>query len=405
MDKEELTINVDLTETHEVVGTQGKSLMVLFSGYADCENFKGKILSGGVDTQLVSKDFAHTLSARYTLEGKDCDGQNCKIFIENQGTVENDGTLVTTPKIYTDSKRLSYLEKSSLYGTITPNGKGIVIHIFSREQKNSDLLKNGNKTTVLKTQKILDFITEQSEKKPAGSRAIVALSGGSGSGKTTVAEELRKMLFEKNKKALVVHGDEYAIRIPLYNDAERISLFRNAGLKALLESGEYTSERAAKIQKWQNDFIDASVELCEENAWYKQYLSAGRAALEKYLGTEEELDFESLQKFIDDYKSGKPKSFIRILGRKEGVLHYEETDLEDIDVVILEWTHGGNPVLTGIDWKIFLEGTPEQTVTYRCSRNKDPNADSAFVAMVLDIEQAKIKEYAKNASLVVPRIE
>ena len=100
MDKEELTINVDLTETHEVVGTQGKSLMVLFSGYADCENFKGKILSGGVDTQLVSKDFAHTLSARYTLEGKDCDGQNCKIFIENQGTVENDGTLVTTPNIY-----------------------------------------------------------------------------------------------------------------------------------------------------------------------------------------------------------------------------------------------------------------------------------------------------------------
>jgi hypothetical protein len=128
--KEELTIKVEITATDEVRGNTGIVRMIRFTGTADCDNFKGRILPGGIDTQKEFEGKPFLLSARYMLDGIDKMGQTCRIFIENNGE-SNQNELVTTPKIITDSAALSYLETTGLTGTIEGWEKGVIIHIFS----------------------------------------------------------------------------------------------------------------------------------------------------------------------------------------------------------------------------------------------------------------------------------
>lgn len=132
--QEILTIQVCITKIMQVKGISAEAAMITFDGTCDCENFTGKILSGGVDTQKEFYPGARMLSARYMLEGVDKEGKACHIFIENNGTANEDGMVEkTTPKIITDSEYLSWLEAAELLGTITPWEKGVIIHIFVEE--------------------------------------------------------------------------------------------------------------------------------------------------------------------------------------------------------------------------------------------------------------------------------
>lgn len=130
--QEILTIQVTIKECLEVKGKGAEAAMLAFDGECDCDNFKGKILSYGVDTQKQWYPDVRTLSARYMLEGIDKDGEHCRIFIENNGFANENGIVEeTTPRIITDSKCLSWMETVQLTGTITPKDNGVVIHIFS----------------------------------------------------------------------------------------------------------------------------------------------------------------------------------------------------------------------------------------------------------------------------------
>ena len=127
---EVLTINVRITGVNEVKGHTGTARMILFDGTVDCDNFKGKILPGGVDTQKESEGKPTLLSARYILEGVDKDGNEAHIFIENNGEFKEDGDNTTVPRVFTDSPSLAFLETSDLYGTIEGIEGGVRIHIF-----------------------------------------------------------------------------------------------------------------------------------------------------------------------------------------------------------------------------------------------------------------------------------
>lgn len=130
--QEILTIKVCITNVIEIKGKTAEAVMIAFDGTCDCENFKGKILPGGVDTQKEFYPEKRTLSARYMLEGVDKEGKACHLFIENNGTANTDSMVEkTTPRIITDSSGLSWLETADLSGTITPWEKGVVIHIFN----------------------------------------------------------------------------------------------------------------------------------------------------------------------------------------------------------------------------------------------------------------------------------
>ena len=95
--------------------------MISFEGEASGPYFSGKVLPGGIDTQRGGQ-----LSARYMLEGTDCEGKPCKMFIENNGKF---GSPFTSPSIVTDSKALAALTSDSLVGQIDNSDGKLTIRI------------------------------------------------------------------------------------------------------------------------------------------------------------------------------------------------------------------------------------------------------------------------------------
>lgn len=133
--EEVLTVHVKIEKTIEMKSDNVDSvLMILFKGSADGKYFKGDVLPGGIDTQIIGKfGDRHTLSARYMLEGKDYTGENCKIFIENNGNLNEkskDISLRTYPKIITDSKALEFLNYDLLVGEAFGTESGVDIKIY-----------------------------------------------------------------------------------------------------------------------------------------------------------------------------------------------------------------------------------------------------------------------------------
>ena len=129
MGKLVLEIQVDIDDSVTVRGASGEATMIKFHGKCECENFKGTILPGGVDTQKQIGNEPRTLSARYVLEGYDSAGNFCHIFIENNGTMSG-GDFKTKPIILTDSYALKWLETADLYGTLGMRTGGVLISIY-----------------------------------------------------------------------------------------------------------------------------------------------------------------------------------------------------------------------------------------------------------------------------------
>ena len=130
--KEVLKIDVDLKETEVVRGSTKEAVMITFDGVCNCEEFQGKILPGGCDTQKNVKQGETSISARYMLEGVDKKGKKCRLFIENNGECEKGKYITyTKPSIITDSKALRWLEETELIGKIDAKENGVIIRIFA----------------------------------------------------------------------------------------------------------------------------------------------------------------------------------------------------------------------------------------------------------------------------------
>ena len=133
--EEVLTINIKIETAIDMKNDNGDAVvMILFTGNTKGKYFEGEVIPGGVDTQVIGKyGDRHTLSARYILEGKDYEGESCKIFIENNGNINNklEGILFRTyPKIITNSKALDFLNHDVLVGEGYPAEDGVKIVIY-----------------------------------------------------------------------------------------------------------------------------------------------------------------------------------------------------------------------------------------------------------------------------------
>ena len=109
-------------ENLHLEGENGVIDMIPFKGSVDCELFKGIVEPCGVDTQVRNTAMVRHMSARYMLTGKDKDGQDAHIYIENNGWFdEREGHVTmpfhTVPTFYTDSKALApYLHQNQFVG-------------------------------------------------------------------------------------------------------------------------------------------------------------------------------------------------------------------------------------------------------------------------------------------------
>ena len=255
---------------------------------------------------------------------------------------------------------------------------------------------------VIKAEKIFPALIGKMKDSDAG-RLVISVFGGSGVGKSEIASLLAYYLREAGVNAYVLSGDNYPFRIPLYNDAERFSIFRANGLKGLVESGLYSEEVQKKLNELWEKETDPDPKSVETYPWLSEYQKAGRRALAEYLGTKKEQDYDQINEILSQFKSGKEKIWLKRMGRSEEERWYDEVDFSDTDVLIIEWTHGGNKNISGIDIPLLLNSTPEETREHRRLRARDGKTDSAFTTMVLEIEQAELDDRASSAAIILSK--
>lgn len=234
-------------------------------------------------------------------------------------------------------------------------------------------------------------------------RAVVAVCGGSGVGKSEIASLLSYYLNIMNIGSYTLSGDNYPHRIPKYNDAERLRVFRQCALMGLISYGEYTEEIGKKLIELQKIDRDSNPELVKEYPWLYIYQSSGRNGLKNYLGTPNEINFSELTNIISQFKNGAETILLKRMGREETELWYEAVDFKSKSVMIIEWTHGNNDNLQGVDIPILLNSTPEETLQHRKARNRDGAIDSPFTSLVLGIEQDLLVSQALKAKLIVSK--
>ena len=231
-------------------------------------------------------------------------------------------------------------------------------------------------------------------------RAVVAVSGGSGVGKSEVGSLVSHLLRAVGVGAYTLSGDNYPRRIPAQNDAERLRVFRDAGTRGLVTDGLVTPERTATLRALQAADADADPAQVPEHPWLAAYQRAGRGGLAGYLGTPAEIDFDHLSAILAEFKNGAARVHLRRLGRGVTDLWYEAVDVEDVDVLVVEWTHGLSRHLRGVDVGILLGSTPAETLAHRRARGRDGGTDSPFTTLVLGLEQELLEVQAADARII-----
>ena len=226
------------------------------------------------------------------------------------------------------------------------------------------------------------------------------MSGGSGVGKSTTARLIHEYLEAQGIGCALIGGDEYPFRIPVLNDAERLRILRQAGIQGMLREGVYSDKAWRELHVLQTKMVDADPKYDATYPWHKAYLSYGRKALSEYLGSQAEQDYPAMQELINAFREGKNEILLRKLGDEEADFHYEAGDFSDKRVLLIEWTHAGNPNLKGVDISVFLYSTPEETLERRKKRARNANTDTPLIALVLELEQIMLNENAKNADII-----
>ena len=200
--------------------------------------------------------------------------------------------------------------------------------------------------------KLIVDIKENIENKD---KIVISLYGGSGSGKSSFAILLAQMFDERKIGCYVISGDNYPRRIPVENDMMRQKIYNESGVDGLSD----------------------------------------------YLCGPDEIDYDTINDILHRFKCGESTLSLKRMGTKKEDIWFEDVDFSDINVIILEWTHGNNENLKNIDYPIYLHSTPELTYQRRVKRNRNANAGSDFISLVLKLEQNKLLGQISGAKMIV----
>lgn len=121
-----MEIDIRIKGSQFVAGHTKDICMIEFDGTATGPYFNGEVIGTGVDTQKIEKTKEMALSARYMLDGKDSAGNECRMFIENNGSDFDN----CKPTVYTNSPVLSDWETSDLTAKVIPKEGGVTIQVY-----------------------------------------------------------------------------------------------------------------------------------------------------------------------------------------------------------------------------------------------------------------------------------
>ena len=123
MEKKKLILDVAIEANGpalEMIGETNSVFMIPFKGSVKSEIFNGIVEPCGVDTQTLNAVGVRHMSARYMLTGKDAQGNDAHIYVENNGYFDEEHKSMpfkTIPTFYTDSPCLrEYLQSNRFIG-------------------------------------------------------------------------------------------------------------------------------------------------------------------------------------------------------------------------------------------------------------------------------------------------
>lgn len=199
---------------------------------------------------------------------------------------------------------------------------------------------------------LIDFLTKSHKE-----RMIISLSGGSGVGKTGTAAVLAYYLNTLGIVTYIMSGDNYPYRIPKANDAHR----------------------------------------------HEIYDDKGKQGLKQYLGSNLEVNYDEINIIFSSFIKGDKNLTLKRMGRELNEIWYETVDVSQTQILLLEWTHGNNILLNGVDLRIYLDSNPADTLQNRKNRNRDTMIESPFTTMVLELEQELLHSQMEIADMIVSR--
>ena len=174
-------------------------------------------------------------------------------------------------------------------------------------------------------------------------RAVIAVAGESGSGKSTTAMGLASMLGAAGIPTTVVHQDDYFIRPPRTNHEHRVRDLRNVG--------------------------------------------------------PHEVNLDLLQSHVDAFVAGVSSVDAPAVDYPGNRFVTQRLDFSQAAALIVEGTYVFR--LQGLDMRVFLEATHEDTRERRRIRNRD--IDAPVIDQILAIEHEIIAEQATQADIVIGR--
>ena len=121
---------------------------------------------------------------------------------------------------------------------------------------------------ISKANKIFPLLIEEIRKN-GSDKVVVSVFGGSGVGKSEIASLLTYYLEDAGIGAYVLSGDNYPYRIPQYNDAERLSIFRAAGLKGLVDATLFNGEVKETLFKLWADETDPDLSKVKKYPYHR----------------------------------------------------------------------------------------------------------------------------------------
>jgi uridine kinase len=178
---------------------------------------------------------------------------------------------------------------------------------------------------------------------PREGRVVIAVAGESGSGKSTTASSLGRELSTRGVSTGLIHQDDYFLRPPRTNHEYRLLDLRHVG--------------------------------------------------------PHEVNLELLQSHVDAFLAGRDGVEGPAVDYPANRFVTRHLDFSALQVLIVEGTYVFR--LRGIDARIFLDATHEDTKERRRARNRD--IDAPVIDRILAIEHEIIEQQAQQADIVIDR--
>ena len=128
-------VYADANDCSDMVCPYGGVSFIPFTATVESALFTGKTLPGACDVQVENPAGSRNMCAKYMFQGRDSAGNECHLFVENNGylaeVMRNDPFFHAYPKFMTDSPVLGkYLSQQRFRSEVQGRDWGVEIRIY-----------------------------------------------------------------------------------------------------------------------------------------------------------------------------------------------------------------------------------------------------------------------------------